>query len=587
VPDGAQPANARPALDTASTAGCSSPLWKVRTSGGDAPRSGCSWTGKHQDALPLLTSLAQDRARSALGRLHALWTLDGLGHLDSSLVLQALSDPEPGSARERARMADARLAKDAALAAAVVDRRGQGADGGVQFQLLETLGFLHRRRCRGGAVVAAVRAHRRSSGCSARRSQRGPERAAQYLARAIAAGSTATASDTSGRRDFFFATGVVIGARHDRDELHRAIGATVERPSASAAWWQASLLSGLHDGLGGAAAKALEGERELLVGLADRSDPALRKAALDLLRATGAPADSDGLGGGRTRRATLDGSNCQWCPAGRRHPAHGHRGCGVARDVATGLRQSARAGGGAGCGARVAQSIKGVGIAQEVLPRWPELTPGARSALADLLLTSPDRQRLLVAALKDGTVQPWALSFGQKRDLIMNDDAGIRADSRAILEDTAEHRAAVVNRYAAAVEHGGDAMRGQQVFTKVCAACHHLGGGTSADVGPDLATVRHRPPLSLLVDILSPSQSIAQGYETYVVKRTNGQTDAGTLAAQSAGSITLRQAGKTVVIPRREIKQLTVLGQSTMPADLDKAISPEEMADLLAYVTKR
>jgi putative heme-binding domain-containing protein len=85
----------------------------------------------------------------------------------------------------------------------------------------------------------------------------------------------------------------------------------------------------------------------------------------------------------------------------------------------------------------------------------------------------------------------------------------------------------------------------------------------------------------------SPSQSIAQGYETYVVKRTSGQTEAGTLAAQSAGSITLRQAGKTIVIPRREIKQLTVLGQSTMPTDLDKAISPEEMADLLAYVTKR
>ena len=60
-----------------------------------------------------------------------------------------------------------------------------------------------------------------------------------------------------------------------------------------------------------------------------------------------------------------------------------------------------------------------------------------------------------------------------------------------------------------------------------------------------------------------------------------------TLAAQSAGSVTLRQAGRTIVIPRREIKQLTVLGQSTMPADLDKAISPEEMADLLAYVTKR
>ena len=78
--------------------------------------------------------------------------------------------------------------------------------------------------------------------------------------------------------------------------------------------------------------------------------------------------------------------------------------------------------------------------------------------------------------------------------------------------------AAIVNRYASAVERGGDAARGQEVFARTCAACHHLGGGTAADVGPDLATIRHRPPLSLLVDILSPSQSIAQGYETYLVR---------------------------------------------------------------------
>ena len=115
-------------------------------------------------------------------------------------------------------------------------------------------------------------------------------------------------------------------------------------------------------------------------------------------------------------------------------------------------------------------------------------------------------------------MQPWALSFWQKRDLLMNDDAGIRATPRALLEESPAARGEIANRYAAAVEGGGDPTRGQQVFTSVCAACHHLGGGTDADVGPDLATVRHRPPLSLLVDILSPSQSIAQGYETYMVE---------------------------------------------------------------------
>jgi putative heme-binding domain-containing protein len=236
---------------------------------------------------------------------------------------------------------------------------------------------------------------------------------------------------------------------------------------------------------------------------------------------------------------------------------------------------------------RALTALKGDAIARQLLSKWPELTAGARSALVDLLLAEPARQRLLVAALREGSVQAWAMSFWQKRDLLMHEDPEIRTAARALLEESPERRADIVNRYAAAVDRGGDPAHGEQVFARACAACHHVGGGTGADVGPDLATVRHRPPLALLIDILSPSQSIAQGYETYVVRRTNGRTEAGTLSAQAGTSITLRQAGARVVIPRREIKQLSFVPQSTMPAELDKVIGPEEMADLLAFLTRR
>jgi putative heme-binding domain-containing protein len=231
-------------------------------------------------------------------------------------------------------------------------------------------------------------------------------------------------------------------------------------------------------------------------------------------------------------------------------------------------------------------TLRGEAVGRDLLPAWPELTPGARSALVDLLLADPARQRLLVDAMSRGTVQTWALSFWQKRDLLMNDNPGIRRDARALLEESPAARGAIANRYAAAVEGGGDPSRGQEVFTRVCAACHHLGGGTEADLGPDLATVRHRPPLALLVDILSPSQSIAQGFETYLVERTDGRTEAGTLASQSATAIILRQAAKTIPVQRRDIRRLTVVPQSMMPADLDRIITPQQMADLLAFLTR-
>jgi putative heme-binding domain-containing protein len=109
-------------------------------------------------------------------------------------------------------------------------------------------------------------------------------------------------------------------------------------------------------------------------------------------------------------------------------------------------------------------------------------------------------------------------------------------------------------------------------------------GGAGA-LGPDLATVRHRPPLLLLADILSPSLSIAQNHETYVVERATGKAETGVLAAQTPTSVTLRQGpGREITIARGDIRRLTALPESAMPADLDKTVSPEEMADLLAFI---
>jgi len=41
-----------------------------------------------------------------------------------------------------------------------------------------------------------------------------------------------------------------------------------------------------------------------------------------------------------------------------------------------------------------------------------------------------------------------------------------------------------------------------------------------------------------------------------------------------------------VVIPRAEIRTMTASPQSTMPADLDTMVSPDQMADLLAFIRR-
>jgi len=156
-----------------------------------------------------------------------------------------------------------------------------------------------------------------------------------------------------------------------------------------------------------------------------------------------------------------------------------------------------------------------------------------------------------------------------------------------VLAAKAGNRDEVVKRYQAVVDKAaGDPPRGRVTFDKVCSKCHRM-NGVGAEVGPDLATVRNRTADSLLADILIPSQSIAQMYEAYVVETASGGTLEGVIGEQTSTTITLvHEEGKKDVIPRSEIKQMYVSNLSAMPEDLDKEISPAQMADLIAYLKK-
>jgi putative heme-binding domain-containing protein len=166
----------------------------------------------------------------------------------------------------------------------------------------------------------------------------------------------------------------------------------------------------------------------------------------------------------------------------------------------------------------------------------------------------------------------------------MSDDPAIRDAARPLLEQTPADREAVVKKYETALDRKGDTARGQKVFKSICAKCHRL-NGEGSEVGPDLGTVRNQPKKVLLEDILMPSQSIAQGYEAYVVETVSGGNYDGVIGAQTSTTVALRhEDGKEDLIQRKDIKNMYVTNLSAMPGDLEKQIDVQQMADLLEYV---
>ena len=74
-------------------------------------------------------------------------------------------------------------------------------------------------------------------------------------------------------------------------------------------------------------------------------------------------------------------------------------------------------------------------------------------------------------------------------------------------------------------------------------------------------------------------------YINYVVTTKDGRTFTGMIAAETATSLTLRRAeGQSDTVFRANVDELQSTGLSLMPEGLEKQVSKQEMADLIAYL---
>jgi putative heme-binding domain-containing protein len=133
----------------------------------------------------------------------------------------------------------------------------------------------------------------------------------------------------------------------------------------------------------------------------------------------------------------------------------------------------------------------------------------------------------------------------------------------------------------------GDARRGKNIFntTGTCATCHTV-NGIGKDVGPNLSEIGKKLSReALLESILYPSAGIAQNYETYVVALKNGGTVTGLLASQTAEAVSIKGADAIVrTFPRSDIEEMAKSPLSLMPADLQKLLTTQDLADVVDYL---
>jgi putative heme-binding domain-containing protein len=133
----------------------------------------------------------------------------------------------------------------------------------------------------------------------------------------------------------------------------------------------------------------------------------------------------------------------------------------------------------------------------------------------------------------------------------------------------------------------GDVAQGKRVFdtTGTCANCHQV-SGQGKQVGPDLTEIGSKLSREALFEsILYPSAGISHSYETYVLALTTGNIVSGILVSETPQAVIIRTDDAiTRTFARGEIEQMRQQPVSLMPADLQKTMSTDDLADVVAYM---
>lgn len=132
----------------------------------------------------------------------------------------------------------------------------------------------------------------------------------------------------------------------------------------------------------------------------------------------------------------------------------------------------------------------------------------------------------------------------------------------------------------------GEAKKGEALFkSQSCVACHTTADGQTPK-GPHLVDIGKRmKPDELVETILKPSAKLAQGYEAYKFSMADGRELLGFVVGERADATVIRQTdGVQVELKKADIDKKTQQKQSAMPEGLAANLTPEQLADLLAYL---
>lgn len=226
-------------------------------------------------------------------------------------------------------------------------------------------------------------------------------------------------------------------------------------------------------------------------------------------------------------------------------------------------------------------------IVSTLIERWSSLSRACRSLASDALIHRPANHGLLLSALEEDRLPMGQLNLDleRRRRLLWSSDPLVRRRAEALFTDAGVvTRAEVLAQLKPALQLSGDPDAGRLHYTNLCAQCHTI-ASTGHSVGPDLTEIFRKGAETLLSDIFDPNAAVNTEYLGTTIDNDEGDVFSGIITVETESFVTLREAGgRDIVIPRARIVSMTSGGLSLMPEGLESGLTPQAIADLLAYL---
>jgi putative membrane-bound dehydrogenase-like protein len=521
---------------------------------------------KDEKAVQALKVMAT-KGKTGASRVHGLRMLEGLGKLEDADVEKALNDSDAGVREHGLQLAESRFGRSSALksrALALADDPSPR----VRFQCALSLGEINDDTIVQPLTKIALRdvdeKWTRAATLSAINHRE--ERFLEAVLNSVPADGGST---NSGFPGFMGELAHILAAAAPRERLAAVLQSFVGSSRPSALSWQMAAVAGFGDGL--RARGTAPNQAPGLVACASGSEELKQKLDDLFKRAAQVAADAAKPMESRQAAITLLGqADPEIADPTLEKLLEPQQPSDIQVAAVRALGQ---------------QSNSKVGQILVTRERWNGYSPAVRDVVLTVLMPDTNSLQVLLASVEKGEVPPLTINGDRRSQLMKHKDDGIRDKATALFKNMVPgDRMKVYEDTKSVLSLTGNANNGHAVFQKNCTTCHVV-SGEGHIVGPDLTGIRNQPKDVLLLHIVVPEYEINPIYTCYNVETKDGQSFTGLLAAESPSSITLRMAqGLEQQIPRANIGSMLTSRLSLMPQELEKTMTKQELADLLAFL---